>query len=369
MRAKRDTVPRPVSIAYFMSSERSAQSDFAAFLGSHPRLAEQDPEVAAVLAEFPAASGPKRVEWLTSHGGLSGARLWRVEMRDTSFVLRQWPAEHPTPERLRFIHAVLAHAFYRGCTRLSVPVAARDGETFVVRQGRLWELAPWLPGEASFECEPAGGKLANAMHLLAQFHLACGDFDPHSGSSPGLVERTRRLAELDARLLASLFRAVESSPVNSTIDELARKLLATLPHAAARPLLAPAASLQFPLQPCLRDIWHGNLLFVGDEVTGVVDFGAMQVDSPALDVARLLGSMASDDAEKWRSGLAAYEARRPLSADEHAAIPAADASGTVLGCVNWLRWLYVERRQFSDLAAVEMRMKSLAMRLRHLARA
>ncbi|MEX2167967.1 MAG: phosphotransferase [Pirellulales bacterium] len=334
-------------------------------------MAGQDAEVAAVLAEFSATSAFHRVIPLAAHGGLSGARLWRIETRDATFALRQWPAEHPPPERLRFVHAVLAHAFRRGCTRLSVPVAARDGETFVLRQGRLWELAPWLPGEASFERKPTRDKLANALRLLAQFHLACSDFDPRSGSSPGLVERTRRLAELDARLIVSLFRAIESNPVASKVDDLARSALANLQNGAAavRPLLASAASLLFPLQPCLRDIWHGNLLFTGDEVTGVVDFGAMQIDSPALDVARLLGSMAGDDAEKWRSGLAAYEARRPLSADEHAAIPAADASGTVLGCVNWLRWLYVERRQFSDLSAVEMRMKSLAMRLRHLARA
>ena len=332
-------------------------------------MAGHDAEVAAVLAEFSAASAFHRVMPLAAHGGLSGARLWRIETHDATFALRQWPAEHPTPERLRFIHAVLAHALHRGFADLPVPLAVRDGDTFVTRQVRLWELAPWLPGNASFEREPTGEKRANAMRVLAQFHIASGDFDPRIGSSPGLVERTRRLAELDARLLASLFRAVESSPVNSTIDELARKLLARLPPAAAaaRPLLAPAASLQFPLQPCLRDIWHGNLLFTSNQVTGVVDFGAMQVDSPALDVARLLGSMAGDDAEKWRHGLAAYEVNRPLSVDEHTAIPAADASGTVLGCVNWLRWLYVERREFTDLAAVEMRMKSLAMRLRHLA--
>lgn len=102
-------------------------------------------------------------------------------------------------------------------------------------------------------------------------------------------------------------------------------------------------------------------------MTGIVDFGALQIDSPALDVARLLGGMAGDDAQKWRVSLAVYEAGRPLSSDEHAAVRAADASGTVLGCVNWLRWLYLERRQFADLPAVELRMKSLAMRLRHLA--
>ncbi len=68
-----------------------------------------------------------------------------------------------------------------------------------------------------------------------------------------------------------------------------------------------AELLAAPLQPCIRDVWHDHVLFVGDDVSGLVDFGAMQPDSVAADIARLLGSLAGDDRQAWTIGLAAYE--------------------------------------------------------------
>jgi homoserine kinase type II len=366
-----------------MYAARSAKSDPAVNLNPLFQATQQNAELSAVLAEYSIASKIARVEPLVGHGGLSGARLWRVETRDAAFALRQWPVEHPSAERLRCIHAVLAHARDRGMAILPVPLQTRQGESFVGRQGRLWELASWLPGETSFEREPSAGKVASAMSVLGHFHVVTNGFEPLAhvessiadarprGSSPALLDRSLRLAELTGPRLASLHRVVVGRAIAPAIDQLARTILECLPGAAAvaRPPLSMAALLHFPLQPCLRDIWHGNLLFIGDRVTGIVDFGAMYFDTPAMDVARLLGSMAGDDQETWQQGFARYEAVRPLSPNERAAIRAADVSGVVLGCVNWLEWLYVERRQFADLKAVETRMKSLAVRLQHLANA
>lgn len=57
--------------------------------------------------------------------------------------------------------------------------------------------------------------------------------------------------------------------------------------------LKPLADVSFRLQPCIRDIWHDHVLFDGDRVTGLIDFGAMQIDTPATDIARLVGSLQS----------------------------------------------------------------------------
>ena len=119
-----------------------------------------------------------------------------------------------------------------------------------------------------------------------------------------------------------------------------------VPLAIAR--LAPLADVPLPLQPCIRDVWHDHVLFDGDTVTGLVDFGAMQIDTPATDVARLLGSLVGDDANGWQEGLTAYSAVRPLTEQESLAVVALDTAGTILAVCNWIRWIYVERRQFPD---------------------
>jgi Ser/Thr protein kinase RdoA (MazF antagonist) len=94
------------------------------------------------------------------------------------------------------------------------------------------------------------------------------------------------------------------------------------------------------VQPRLGDVHHDHILFTGDTVTGVVDFGATDFDSPAGDVARLLGSMVGDDCERWRQGLAAYQAIRPMTPGETAAVKFFDTSGTVVSAANWIGWLW-----------------------------
>ena len=121
-----------------------------------------------------------------------------------------------------------------------------------------------------------------------------------------------------------------------------------------------------PLQPCIRDIWHDHVLFLDGQVSGIVDFGAMRVDNIATDIARLLGSLVGDEREGWRQGLEAYETVRPISEHEGRLIKAFDRSGVVLALVNWLRWIYLEKRIFERRDAVEARFDELLPRLERL---
>ena len=139
--------------------------------------------------------------------------------------------------------------------------------------------------------------------------------------------------------------------------------------------LAPLADARLPLQVCIRDIWHDHLLFEGDVVTGLIDFGAMQVDTPTTDVARLLGSLASvlpaeaaqeQEQQLWREGLAAFSAVRPLSSTELPSVGALDRAGTVLAGCNWIRWLYVEGRRFENDEQVVRRFRQITARCRRI---
>ena len=139
--------------------------------------------------------------------------------------------------------------------------------------------------------------------------------------------------------------------------------LARLALEPTRRSLQQAGRLEVLLQPCIRDVWHDHVLFTGDKVTGLVDFGAMGVETVAGDVARLLGSLAGNDETMWGVGLEAYNAIRPLTTDERALVRPLDQSGIVLAAANWAQWLFVEHRQFSDYAAVARRLEEIATRL------
>jgi homoserine kinase type II len=117
-------------------------------------------------------------------------------------------------------------------------------------------------------------------------------------------------------------------------------------------VLAAVADLEVPLQPCIRDIWHDHVLFRGSEVTGLIDFGSLRVESVAADVARLMGSLVGDDVRRWQLGLEAYAAVRRMSDDELQLMKAFDLSTVLMAGLNWLDWIYRQRRQFSDRQAV-----------------
>jgi homoserine kinase type II len=118
-----------------------------------------------------------------------------------------------------------------------------------------------------------------------------------------------------------------------------------------------------PLQPCLCDVWHDHVLFEGERVTGLVDYGSVKTDHVAVDLARLLGSLVGDDRQQQAAGLEAYARLRPLSPEECRLVAALDETGTVLGAANWLRWLYHDVRRFEDREAVARRLAALVQRI------
>jgi Ser/Thr protein kinase RdoA (MazF antagonist) len=329
-----------------------------------------DPTLNSVLDRYPADCQPSQVEALAGAGGFSGARFWRLETPRGRLCLRRWPTEHPTEERLQFIQAVLWHVDQEGFKLTPVPLETLGHAGYVRHDGRLWELTPWMPGRADYQTDPSPNRLKSALKALAKFHLAAALFPlPERGpaASPGIRERLDRVRELLGGGLRQLAAAVTAHP-QPDLDARAARLLEVFPCAAERvlPLLARAANLRAWWQPCIRDIWHDHVLFQGDEVSGIVDFGALRVDSVATDVARLLGSLAGDDVLGWSVGLTAYETVRPLDAAETALVTAFDESGVLLSGLNWLTWIYQERREFDDRRKIAARIDANLARLTHL---
>jgi homoserine kinase type II len=369
------------------------------------------PNVDEILHQYALGAEPARVRPLGSAGGMSGAKFWRVSLADTMlaadastmpysalangngsrasrsshhrFALRRWPAEHPAPDRLRFIHAVLGHAVRHGVAVVPLPIRTATGETFVRRGRHLWELAPWMPGKADFRRAPNTARLRAAMIALAKFHVAVADYSESSQRST--IEGRHAVARHFARLMELAHRGVKelTKAINKKtwpeFAPLAHQFVEALPRVVPPALaqLEPLASVPLPLQPCIRDIWHDHILFTGDEVTGIVDFGALDIDTPATDIARLLDSLSSFVNRKtvsplraaqaqqktWQAGIDAYSSVRPLSPEELQAAGALNASGTILSGSNWIRWIYIDKRTFSSQEQVLDRFRRIVERL------
>jgi homoserine kinase type II len=330
-----------------------------------------DSKVERVLRLYPAHGELRAVEPWTG-GGFSGARLWRLSTSAGTLCLRRWPPGHPDQQRLEFIQAVLWHVDQEGFHCVPLPLETEHHHGYVFYEGHLWELTPWLPGEPDYRRQPGRAKLMAAMEALSQFHLAASSFplpDPGPASSPGILERLARLNHL----LSGQLDALRTATSNGGWPEMSargRDLLRLFGSTAGgvTALLQDAARQQVALQPCIRDIWHAHVLFRGDIVSGIVDFGALRAENVAADVARLLGSLAGDNRDEWELGLAAYQRLRPLSEAEMRLVVAFDRSTVLMGGLQWVEWVCLEHRQFDDRPGVLGRVDEFIARLQHLSK-
>ena len=327
-----------------------------------------------VLSQFPLVS-IERIEPLDMARGWSGSQIWRLTAAGRLFCLRRWPAGQPTDDRLRLIHHVLTHAAAEGIDFVPVPLSAQGGESFVQHAGHLWELAPWMPGRADYREHPSPERLAAAMTALARFHVATASIAsedltnrqrerPDRIAPPAIVERL----ELVERLLSGQCDRLESAVhrgLGADLDSRAMRIISAARHRLLllRGPLAAAARIAVPLQPAIRDVHHDHILFTGEQVTGLVDFGAMRIDTPLADIARLLGSLAGDDAASRRLALDWYSQIRSLSNSDRGLVHLLDQANAVLSGFNWLQWLYLDRRDMGPLEPILRRLDEILARL------
>jgi Ser/Thr protein kinase RdoA (MazF antagonist) len=334
-----------------------------------------DSDAAEARARFPAFCRQGTLTPLGNHGGFSGAFLWRIDGPAGPLCLRAWPS-HETWPRLLFRHRLMTLARQNGLAFVPMIFAALDGASAVEHAGRLWEMTEWLPGSSDFHQRPSAARLEAACTALAQLHTIWRSMPPSlpllpGGGRGGCPAVQRRLTFLDEWrcLLRSgwhpLAIAAESDPLQPIVERAWRRLPPAVEQVPRR--LQRWLGGNPRLQPCLCDLWHDHLLFEGDRLTGLIDYGAVKIDHVAVDLARMLGSLVGGDAAGWQAGLQAYRRLAPLTADEEELAHALDETGIVLGVANWLRWLYEEKRMFADHTAMLRRLAELVTRLETLA--
>jgi homoserine kinase type II len=185
------------------------------------------------------------------------------------------------------------------------PVRARDGEALRVLSGRYAAITTFLPGvwprRVRVEhCGPVG-------RALAGLHLAGADYKP------------RRVNALGAAGWRPLLERCQGR-ANEVQPDLAEELDTALTEIlTAWPRALPEGHIH-------ADLFPDNVFFLDDRVSGLIDFYFAATDFYAYDVAVCLNAWCfesdySFNVTKGRAMLHGYEAIRPLSADERAALP------------------------------------------------
>ena len=248
-----------------------------------------------------------------------------------------WPPNGPGRSHLERIHRWLFLTAETGLT--PVPFRDRSNQSLQEFAGIFWELTPWLPGAASSLRPPSPAHLDAAFSALAALHvkLAC---ESSVGVSRGLALRQSTVRHLIDGGFDTIETAVAPAAASAADRAAALRWLALARSAApgVAEVLDRASRHILDLQPCLRDARPDHFLFEHDRLSGIVDFGAMEVDCVAGDLARLIGEWARGDSAARAGALQAYERIRPLKPQERSLIGVFESSADLLigerGCAG-----------------------------------
>jgi homoserine kinase type II len=205
---------------------------------------------------------------------------------------------------LPFFLGLMEHLARRGIT-CPLPVRNRAGVALGELAGRPAAIVTFLEG--IWVRRPAVIHCAKLGEALARFHLAGADFE---------------ITRPNALTLASWRPLYDRSAARA--DTVAPGLASEIEAELGR--LDAAWPTDLPRGVIHADLFPDNVFFLGDELSGLIDFYFACNDFLAYDVATCLNSWCfetdgSYNMTKGRALLSAYQAVRPLDPAEAAAFP------------------------------------------------
>jgi homoserine kinase type II len=205
---------------------------------------------------------------------------------------------------LPFFLSLMEHLAARGLT-CPQPVKNRAGETLGRLAGRPAAIVTFLDG--MWIRRPNATHCAGLGRALAELHLAGADFPMRRANA----------------LSVAGWRALHES-AKDRADSVQGGLAAVI--AAELGVLAGAWPGDLPQGVIHADLFPDNVFFLGDRLSGLIDFYFACTDTLAYDVAICLNAWCFEpdhayNVTKGRALLQAYAARRALSDAERAALP------------------------------------------------
>ena len=240
---------------------------------------------------------------------------------DGEFVLTLF--ERIPAEDLSFYLNFTAHLAKSGVA-VPAPVADRTGGLFSILNGRPAALTQRIAGRPNMQ--PATRHCSAVGRELGRLHKASGSF------------RTRISNKRGPAWTLSTSRAVRGfvSPDQNTLIESELKF-----QRERRQTRLPNGAIH-------ADLFRDNVLFDGDRLSGLIDFGFAATDEFAYDLAITANDWCVDavgrfDVNALSALLSAYHAERPLSEAEQAAWPALLRAGALRFWLSRLYDLHVPR--------------------------
>lgn len=205
---------------------------------------------------------------------------------------------------LPFFLGLMQHLAEKGLS-CPLPLPRHDGKLTGELSGRPAALISflegmWLRKPEAVHCEQVG-------RALAEMHLAAADFAirrPNALSLDGWIELWQKAAARADEVQEGL-----EAEIGDELDYLSGHWPKDLPAGVIH-----------------ADLFQDNVFFLGDKLSGLIDFYFACNDLLAYDVAICLNAWCfqpdgSYNFAKGAAMLAGYQAVRPLSAEERAALP------------------------------------------------
>lgn len=309
-------------------------------MGDHP-LAEPDwpplelAEIGLVLDRAardvteqvePGRRGAAVVEWRSPRPLSSTAR---VRLADgTRVVVKRLPTALRDPAALAEEHAFATHLRIRGIRNPPVWQSFSRGEF-------TYEAQSVGAGEDSYRDDFSWSPYRSVAHAAAAGDLLARSHRAAAGYSAPVRPPRPLLAALCTDFVESVARRAAARPaVGAFLEQRGWQAeLASLRRAAGDDALRVDLSGLPPLWT--HNDWHGtNLLWDGDEITAVIDFGLANRTVAVFDLATAIERFAVDwlalragrpariHTDQLAAFLAAYREVRPLDAAERRALPA-----------------------------------------------
>jgi len=225
---------------------------------------------------------------------------WLIETTEARFILTMYERRIELAD-LPYFLGLLDHLSAQGCP---VPrtIHDRDGSAFRMIEGKAVALIEFLPGVSP--AQPTPDQARAVGRALAQMHLTSSDFELSRTNTMGFAENLAVLEQCGKTGLASIHpdlpATLEPARAAATLD------LSALPQAQIH-----------------ADLFPDNVLMLGNDVTGMIDFYFACSGAMALDLAITHAAWCFDpttnayDTECGTALLEGYQAIRPLEPAEH----------------------------------------------------
>jgi len=226
-----------------------------------------------------------------------------VQTERGTFILTLYERRVDTAD-LPFFLGLLTHLAGRGVS-CPLPVGNRKGEVLSAVAGRTAALFTFLEGLSVRR--PRTEHCTAVGHALAAMHLAADGYPLRRENALGLAG-WRKLFDRFAPRAGEIAPGLGTT-IAAELDELERRWPADLPQGVIH-----------------ADLFPDNVFFLGNRLSGVIDFYFACNDGLAYDLAICLNAWCfepdlSFNVTKSRAMIAAYQARRPLGPAEIAAFP------------------------------------------------